>query len=175
MPEGVASFFAHGTIDKNQIASFIPRIEKKNIEWLYVDAGDKKAGSIRVMKRATKKEDATSYRMVVNRNHPPAVQFTTIAHELGHLFLGHLGPDKKLNVPERPVASHFRQEIEAESVAYIVCERNGIKSKSKTYLTNYVSQNTTIENIDVYQVMRASGQVETLLGLTAHTKYDRPV
>jgi hypothetical protein len=25
-----------------------------------------------------------------------------------------------------------------------------------------------------YQIMRAAGQVEALLGLTAHTKYERP-
>jgi len=27
---------------------------------------------------------------------------------------------------------------------------------------------------ELYQVMRAAGQIETLLGLTAHTKYDKP-
>ena len=35
-------------------------------------------------------------------------------------------------------------------------------------------QNKTIEHLDLYQVMRAAGQVETLLGLSAHTKYDQP-
>jgi hypothetical protein len=106
LPEDVASFFAHGAIDENQIASFKPRIEKKNIEWRYIDAGDQKAGSIRVMKRAMNVKEPTRYRMIVNRNHSPAVQFTTIVHELGHMFLGHLGPDKKLNVPERPETTH---------------------------------------------------------------------
>ncbi|MBL8204740.1 MAG: hypothetical protein JNM09_10965 [Blastocatellia bacterium] len=48
--------------------------------------------------------------------------------------------------------------------------RNGVKSKSETYLTNFVSQNTTVDWLDLYQVMRAAGQVETILGLTAHTK-----
>jgi antirestriction protein ArdC len=104
----------------------------------------------------------------------PATQFTTLAHELGHMCLGHLGPDKKLNVPERPRLDHDQKEFEAESVAYLVCERNGVHSKSKTYLSTYVKPNTTIEHIDLYQVMRAAGQVETLLGLTAHMRCDRP-
>ena len=30
---------------------------------------------------------------------------------------------------------------------------------------------TTVDQIDLYQIMRAAGQVEALLGLTAHTKY----
>ena len=70
--------------------------------------------------------------------------------------------------------SHAQREIKAESVAYLVCGRNAVKSKSETYLTAYVGTNTTIEHIDLYQVMRAAGQVETLLGLTAHTKYEKP-
>jgi hypothetical protein len=31
-----------------------------------------------------------------------------------------------------------------------------------------------VDKIDVYQVMRAAGQVETLLGLTEHTKSKMP-
>jgi antirestriction protein ArdC len=112
--------------------------------------------------------------MHINRNHSPAVQFATLAHELGHLFLGHLGSDRKLDVPERGALWHSQQELAAESVAYLVCERNGVKSKSQTFLSNFVNANTTIDQIDVYQVMRAAGQVETLLGLAAHTQYDRP-
>ena len=34
--------------------------------------------------------------------------------------------------------------------------------------------NTTIDDIDLYQIMRAAGQVETLLGLGAHMRYDVP-
>jgi hypothetical protein len=69
---------------------------------------------------------------------------------------------------------HPQRELEAESVAYLVCARNGVRSKSETYLTHYVETTTTIDDTDVYQVMRAAGQVEALLGLAAHTKYDRP-
>jgi hypothetical protein len=32
----------------------------------------------------------------------------------------------------------------------------------------------TLENLDLYQVMRAAGQVETLLDLTTHTKFVKP-
>ncbi len=119
--------------------------------------------------------EVTEYRIHINRNHDPAVKFATLAHELGHLFLGHLGSDRKRNVPERSALRYSQQELEAESVAYLVCERNGVKSKSQTYLSNFVNANTTVDQIDVFQVMRAAGQVETLLGLAAHTQYDRPV
>ena len=64
--------------------------------------------------------------------------------------------------------------MEAESTAYIVCARNGVANQSESYLANYVKQDTTTEQLDMYQIMRAAGQVETLLGLATHTKVDRP-
>ena len=87
---------------------------------------------------------------------------------------GHLGSDKDLKVSQRAQMSHDQRELEAESVAFLVCARTGVTSKSETYLATYVTQNTTIDHIDLYQVMRAAGQVETLLGLTARTKHDQP-
>jgi hypothetical protein len=95
-----------------------------------------------------------------------------LVHELGHLFLGHLGPDKALSVPKRQPLTHRDQELEAESVAYIVAERNGVQSKSKTYLSNFVEHATTIDDLDIYQIMRAAGQVEMLLGLISHTQFE---
>jgi hypothetical protein len=174
LPEDVASFFARGAIDATKLRSFEPLLKRKNIEWCWVDAGDKQAGAIRVVQRASNDKEASQYRMHINRNHDPAVQFATLTHELGHLFLGHLGSDRKLDVPERRAPGYLQQEIEAESVAYLVCERNGVKSKSQTYLSNFVNAYTTVDQIDVYQVMRAAGQVETLLGLAANTKHDQP-
>jgi hypothetical protein len=174
LPQDVASFFAHGPIDQTRLGAFRPLLTAKHIEWYPVDAGDKNAGLIKVLKRGTGDKDPTQYRIHINRNHEPATQFVTLAHELGHLFLGHLGPDKKLNVSERPTLELAQRELEAESVAFLVCERNRVKSKSETYLKNYIAEHTTIDHLDIYQVMRAAGQVETLLGLTSHTKYDQP-
>ena len=171
LPEDVDAFFAKGAITEQQMPGFIGKMEKKQIACEFFDGGDNSAGSIQLLGRGPKPECAGFYRMQVNQNHAVAVQFTTIAHELAHLFLGHLGPDRVLNVPERPRPNHAQEELEAESVAYLVCARNGVASKSQTYLTNFVEKNTSIEHLDLYQVMRAAGQIETLLGLTSHTRY----
>lgn len=170
LPQDVDAFFARGTITAEQISGFLKNMEKKHIRCAFFDGGNAKAGSIRVERSATFKEPGI-YSMQVNRNHSAPVQFVTIAHELAHLFLGHFGTDRKLNIPERQRPDHAQKELEAESVAYLVCARNGVESKSQTYLAEYVEKHTTVENLDLYQVMRAAGQVETLLGLTAHTTY----
>lgn len=174
LPRDVWSFYAKGSVDAQTVSSFEHPLRRKHIELIWVDFGDQNAGSIRVISRASEKE-STQYRMHLNRNHQPAVRFTTVVHELAHVFLGHLGSDKKLNVPDRPHMDNSQREIEAESVAFLVCARNGIASSSETYLTRYVKENTTVDQVDVYQVLRAAGQVETILGLASHTKFDKPV
>lgn len=173
LPRDVDSFFARGAITSERIPELIKKMARRNIACACFDGGDANAGSIRVERRATEKEGGL-YSIQVNRNHSAPVQFVTIAHELAHLYLGHLGPDKKLNIPERPRPDHAQEELEAESVAYLVCARNGVESKSQTYLTHFVEKNTTVEKLDIYQVMRAAGQIETLLGLSSHTRYEKP-
>ena len=174
LPDDVASFDAVGSIGEDRLRSFESLLGRKSISLCWVDAGDRNAGLIRVVQRPTDEKQATQYRVHINRNHDPAVQFTTLAHELGHLYVGHLGSDSKLKIPERRGLSHAQQEIEAESVAFIVCHRNGIKPKSQTYLSSFVDSDTAIDDVDVYQVMRAAGQVETTLDLAPRSRFERP-
>lgn len=174
LPEDVSTFFTVGSIAEPRMSSFKARLAVKHIGWCSVDAGDAKAGKIRVIKHGDDDAKATEYEIRINQNHDTATQFVTLTHELGHLFLGHLGPDKKLNVPKRRTMSHADVELEAESVAYLVCRRNGVTPKSQTYLSNFIGQNTDAGQLDLYQIMRAAGQVETILGLTAHTKFEKP-
>ena len=184
LPEEMASFFASGEITQARINGFITKLIKNGIDWKWFDKGDGDAGRMQKFETPAaqeqkndskkKKKALPRYRVKVNKNHPAAVQFTTLAHELAHLCLGHLGPDKKLSVPKRRPLSDSEVEIEAETTAYLVCERNGIKSKSESYLANYVDTEFKVENLDLYQVMRAAGQVETLLDLTTHTKFVKP-
>jgi hypothetical protein len=171
LPADVASFFARGPIREIEIERFRELTNNKNILWADLDAGDAQAGSIRCTKRAANDKESNTYRVFINKNHAAAVQFVTMAHELAHLFLGHLGADHALGVKDRSELPHRQEELEAESVAFIVCERNGVESRSKTYLANFVNQNTTVGNLDIYQVMHAAGQIETLLGIGAKTNF----
>ena len=172
IPEDALSFPATGSISPARLHSFEKLLLRKNIVVRHLDAGDGRAGYVRILQRGSTENDVIRYGIWINRNHDPAVQFTTLAHELGHLYLGHLGRDKKLNVPRRPRLTHAQREIEAESVAYVVCCRNDVQPKSQTYLSRFVSSDATVDTVDVYQVMRATGQVETVLGLAARSRFD---
>jgi len=174
LPKGVACYEAEGSISEGRLRVFEALLKRRDIRLCWVDAGDRNAGLIRVSHRPTDEKQATQYKIHINRNHNAAVQFTTLAHELGHLYLGHLGPDRKLKVPSRRRLTYEQSEIEAESVAFIVCQRNGIKPTSQTYLADFVEEEASIDDVDVYQVMRAAGQVETVLEIAARSRFDRP-
>ena len=172
MPEDVSSFIAIGPVDHSALRSYVPLLARKNIKCHWVDAGDGNAGLVRVTGRGATPAEGRQYAVHINKNHPPQVQFATLTHELAHLTLGHLGPDKKLGIPARPPLAHAKQELEAESVAYILCERVGVASKSQTYLSSFVAEVKTIDDLDVYQIMRAAGQVETMLGLAHRSSFN---
>lgn len=170
LPEDAFAFVAHGSIAASALAAFRDRLNAKSIHIYECDAGDRKAGYIRVDYRAQNDKEFSRYLLGMNCNHAPPIQFVTLVHELGHLFLGHLGLDLKLGIPDRLGLGHVQQELEAESVAYIMCGRHGIQPKSETYLAEFVTKETTIGHLDIYQVMRAAGRVESMLGLAAHLK-----
>jgi hypothetical protein len=175
VPLGVTAFYASGKMDQASITKFERSLLKKGIMCTKIDAGDRNAGSIVISSRPINRSERSTYELTLNKNHDANVQFSTLAHELAHLFLGHLGPDHHLHVPARPSLAHSQLELEAESTAYIVCARNGVECKSQSYLAAYVKQDTTLEQIDLYQVMRAAGQIENVLRLAAHAKMGRPV
>ncbi|MFO7958276.1 MAG: hypothetical protein R6X33_14410 [Candidatus Brocadiia bacterium] len=107
-------------------------------------------------------ERRACWRMLLNRKHETPTRYATVAHELGHLYCGHLGtPDEKW-LPRRSRLSPAAEEFEAESVAYLVCSRAGINNPSERYLFNYFACHREIPQISVETVLKAAGTVEKL-------------
>jgi hypothetical protein len=175
LPETVLNPFpATGGMKEWEIKGFASLLDKKGIEVRFIEYGAGNAGSVqaqRIQEEPVIKNPSydakipSSYIIRVNSAHNPNTQFATIAHELAHMFLGHLGKDPFLKIPVRTRPSHNLAELEAESVSFIVCARNGVHSKAEAYLVDYVKDNETVDNLDLYIVLKAAGQVETALGL----------
>ena len=95
-------------------------------------------------------EGVPSYRITFNDRLNPTERFITIAHELGHIFLGPLE-----NVPrERAMTTRVagliedrlarnEKEIEAEAVAYLVASRAGVVPASAQYIKDYATGPTS--------------------------------
>lgn len=175
LPDSVLQAFrAVGELTKNHIIGFMQPLQGQGIELKLIEYGDAHAGHIQsgqkpegleIGQRSTDAKKRPAYLIRVNSKHDPNVQFVTLIHELAHLYLGHLGPDKYLKIAERSRPKHEQRELEAESVAYLICKRNGVESKSEEYLANFVNANTTMGNLDFYLILKAAGQIETVLQL----------
>lgn len=171
LPKDAFAFYAKGEINEARMAGFTELLAKKEIHPKPYDQGDGDAGYIRRLTRASDKKTYSHYELGLNRNHCAAMSFVTLAHELGHLFLGHLGEDKKLAIQDRVAVEHRMREIEAESVAYIVCNRNGVECRSQKYLNTYVENGETTQNLDIYAITRAAGHIERLLDLSKSSQW----
>lgn len=109
------------------------------------------------------------YLLSVNKNAGVSDLFAAICHELGHLFCHHLRmpgdwKEKKWNVRQ---LDHNWKEFEAESVAWIVCERLGIKNPSENYLAGYITKSDTTEiihkSVSIERILAAANEVERML------------
>lgn len=166
------TFHATGPIEQADLDRYTGRLASRGIHVEALDFGDGNAGNIRAVNCSPAKKERPDYQVRLTRNHGAAVQLTTLVHELGHLFLGHLGPDKYLQVAQRPRMDLPERELEAESLAYLVCKRHGVESKSQSYLADQVKPETTLEHLDIYVLLKAAGQVESALGIAAHTLFE---
>jgi hypothetical protein len=91
-----------------------------------------------------------------------AAAYAVLCHELAHIYLGHLGADKEGGWPYRVNLPYNVAEIEAESVAYIVCRRAGLRTHSAEYLASYVEDGSDLDSISIDLVSRAAGRIEDM-------------
>ena len=101
----------------------------------------------------------------VNGRESNASQFHTLCHELGHLFCKHLYYDRSKE--RRP--SVQQREFEAETVAWLVCKRRGIKNPSEPYLSTYAPDGI-IPVCSTEMIMKAVTKIEALLSSKMNIK-----
>lgn len=170
LPKDVSSFYAKGKINDDRIAVFESILQKRSIAINFHDRGDDSGGYLRRLSVAPDKKSYSKYELGLNRNHSAATKFSVLVHELAHLFLGHLGEDLKLKIEGRKL-EYQAEEVEAESVAYLVCRRNKVERRSESYLTDFFDGKDSKVNLpELYPVLRSAGRIEQLLNLSENIK-----
>ncbi|WP_078603360.1 RNA-directed DNA polymerase [Streptomyces sp. NRRL S-455] len=111
----------------------------------------------------------TLFEIEVNRNLPLLDRYATLAHELGHLFCGHLGagpgetwPDRRAcpSSPEEAQKAHARNEVEAESIAYMVLKRLDPDVQMGDYITGHLSPGRQVpETVALNLTFKAAGLI----------------
>jgi antirestriction protein ArdC len=109
----------------------------------------------------------------VAKRFAPAEALATLAHELAHIYCGHLGRPvvidgktkkrKQLHWSDRSSGlTQGQREFEAEATAYLVCRRIGLETKSADYLAGYLST-TDRDHISYAAIIRAAARIEALM------------
>jgi hypothetical protein len=102
------------------------------------------------------------YDILFNEAAGKEARYATLAHELAHLYCGHLGTPNAQWWPDRRGLDKQAEEFEAESVAYLVCGRLGIENPSEQYLAGYYGTNGEVPNISIDLVMKSAGLIERM-------------
>lgn len=116
-----------------------------------------------------------SWRINISDRLSAPEQFVTLCHELAHIFCGHLGAcnwhdNRELSGwADRGSLPRATQEVEAETVAWIVARRAGLKTGSKQYIEGYEPL-ASWADFDREVVVRAANRIESLAGI----KYGSP-
>ena len=90
------------------------------------------------------------------------VRYAILCHELAHIYLGHLGSDGDKWWPARLGLNRHQREIEAESVAYIVCRRIGLVSPSAEYLVGHLVDEEDVTKVSIHMIARVAGRIERM-------------
>ena len=169
IPMDAFSFPTFGDLTDDRFRKFMWWVARERIIIEELDAGDATAGWVKLVSSANSPNGKNTYKLAYNRNHPPPTRFVTVAHELAHLYLGHLGADRGRRVPDRGYTDHALREVEAECTAYLVARRNGVKPRSESYLAKYQG---AFEHLDLYAITRAANAVETAMGISAQSLWN---
>lgn len=158
------SLFAEGALPNKVYENTRKAAEKYGIKVMETDQyGTLLAGTaagIRVSPELDRSEKTLPFRVKLNAKHDLPTRFATLAHELGHIYCGHVGRDRKGRWPDRshlPVELH---ETEAEAVAWLVCQRNGVEARSKEYLSSLIAR-VDLTQVSLYAIFEAANRVES--------------
>jgi hypothetical protein len=115
------------------------------------------------------KRAVPTFRIVVNDRLEAGERFVTLAHELAHIFCGHLGAcasrserdDDEGGWPDRRALGKSEKEVEAEATAFQVASRAGLVVRSAAYLAPHV-RNSDARKISLELIVRATARIERL-------------
>ena len=161
--------FAQGQVSEKHFQNTIKAAENFAIKVVETDQyGDLLAGTAAGLgvcpQSLTGSKKERSFRVRLNARHDLPSRYATLAHELGHIYCGHLGRDSKGRWPDRrDLFLHEKakaMELEAEAVAWLVCQRNGIVTHSNEYLNGLISE-AGLHAVSMYTIYEAANRVES--------------
>jgi hypothetical protein len=126
------------------------------------DAAERITPALRRQYKDLNIERDTSYLIHLDALQNLEDKYSSLVHELGHIFCGHLGIDRYAWWPEREDLNISSEEIEAGCVAYLVSRRLGLRACSEKYLPNYTGIDQEMPPFSLNAVLQAVSYVEEM-------------
>lgn len=171
-------FAVDGVLEPTILTTTLQRCASEGIDvQASGDLGSHHAGSILALPRGqwVGEKQEMRYVLTLNADHTEEEQFGTLAHELGHLFCGHLPTEDEGRWWKWRHLDLAQEELEAESVAFVVCLRAGLKTLSHRYLAGYAGRDDIVlPHIDLQAVLSAITYVESMGGPGFRSKRKNP-
>lgn len=166
VPEIVSNPFpAKGEPPEQALRNLEKACAKIGIEFGSRDLATGAAGSVRWQNRP-----GFDFFLQVNAKFTDAQKVGTIAHELGHVFCGHLGGTERGFWPDRVRLGRSTEEFEAEFVAYLVTDRLNLDIGSAGYLAGYLDDTKALPDYSLDAVLTAAGKIEDMIRGTFRPK-----
>jgi len=102
------------------------------------------------------------FSITINSSYSVNEKYSTLIHELAHIFCGHLGVNEQSWWKNRESIDTTIAEIEAESISFLVCKRIGLETTSEAYLSNYISKHSQIPPISFDSILTISLHIEKM-------------
>ncbi|MFC7358882.1 ImmA/IrrE family metallo-endopeptidase [Nocardioides astragali] len=95
----------------------------------------------------------------LNRSYLSTEKLATIAHELGHVYCGHLGADPDKRWKDRSALDRDVRELEAESVARVVFASLAPGARLPDHLSQYFEEEPNLAGASLEAVLKAAGRI----------------
>jgi len=150
---------ASGKASRTDWKRLLDRARVLGIEVVFDETyGNRLAGTAAGICELPEYSDATgggfAWRIRLNARHDKPTGFATLGHELGHILCGHLGAHVAGFWSKRGQLSHEVREMEAEAVAYLICNRSGVVPRSAEYLHSLIHRCDT-RQVDFHAIYNA--------------------
>lgn len=101
-------------------------------------------------------------RIAIHEDLDKGSTYGVLCHELAHIYLGHLGCDEDHWWPSRTQLERNTEEIEAESVAYLVTSRAGLLGPSSRYIAGHLKNQALPKSVSLDLVAKVASRIEEM-------------
>ena len=159
---GAKPFEVKGKIDEKIYDKAIDEAKKWGIKISFKPLSYFNAGYITTILRA-------NLEICLKEGMSKEENFAVLIHELSHLFLGHTGHkqvhyqgrEKPMKLTPRKL-SGTTEELEAETISYLICQKLGLESRSAEYIAGYIRNDNDLIEFSYETVIKTADKIESL-------------